>query len=135
MSIAMTAAPPRGDDERIAGRREIADEVSICGVAHNGAGRDEDDDGVTVLSSPVGPLPGHAEPGPPVLVTGQRCQAVDVFFSANNHAAAAAAVAPVRPAFGNLEFAAETQAAVAAVPSFDENRDTIEEHGGGILAR
>jgi hypothetical protein len=64
-----------------------------------------------------------------VLVAGQGRQAIDILFSGDDDAPAIPAVAAVRSAPGNLKLMAETHAAIAAVPSFDKNRDPVEKHG------
>jgi hypothetical protein len=64
----------------------------------------------------------------PVALVGKVGQVRVAFRSANDHAAAVAAVSPVWAAARRVFFAPEAEAAITTSPTLHENHDAINEH-------
>ena len=98
-------------------------------VEDHRAGRDEDDQIVRTRAVALRAAARLARLGPPMLAMHERRQTVDARLGDDDHAAAVAAVAAVRPAARDVLLAPEADAPVAPVAGLDFDGDAVDEHG------
>ena len=100
--------------------------VSFCVVDFGPDGHSQDDvfrrSAILIATAPVLTAFGPMQTG--VAIVDQR---VDVAISDRNHAAATAAITPVRATLGDIFFAAEARHSVAAVTSDHFNSSLVDE--------
>ena len=122
--------PPRATGGRLAGGDEVREELARGVVEHAGPGRNGQDQVVAGLAVALGaqaPSPGL---GPEVVLEPEVAERRQAGVHLQHDAAAAAAVAPVGPAAGDVRLAAERGGPVAAVAGADPDLDAVEEHLG-----
>ena len=130
MGVAMPAAAAAGDDDLVAGRLQVAEQVAAVAVADQGPRRDLDDQVLAAAAEAVRALAVLAAVRLPVPLVREVREVGNAFHGADHDVAAVAAVAAVGAAARRVLLAAEAQAAVAAGPSAHVNRHAIDEHGG-----
>ena len=111
---ALLPRPPpaaRGDDDLLAGAVEVAQDVAAVAVVDDRAGRHGDDEVFGLAAVAVARLALAAGVGAPVLAVDDVGEAVAAGDGADDHVAAVAAVAAVRPALGDVLLAPEATAA------------------------
>ena len=120
--------PPRQTSTFIPGFVEVLEQQVQVGVVDQRSRRDGDDQVLAVGAGHVLALAGLAVLRLPVVPAGEVQQRVLVRGGLEVHVAAVAAVAAVRPAFGDELLPAEAHAAVAAVAGLDVDFGFIDEH-------
>src|SRR5579859_882077 len=103
-------------------------QLAGLGVVDGGADRDLDRNRFTIAAGAVGALAMTAALGLVLRVEAEMNQRVVLLAGLHDDVAAASAVATRRAASGNKLFAAEGNAAVAAIAGFDENFCFIDKH-------
>ena len=133
MGVALAAAASPGDDAAVPRFDEVGQRRVGAGVVNDRAAGDVDRQILAVGAVTQGAAAGHAALGgeaASVLIIGERQQ---ILRGLDDNAAAVAAVAAVGAAFGDKLFAAEADAAVAAVTGFDMDPHEIDKFQGEHL--
>ncbi len=117
--VAPAAPAAAGDDDFLAGCRQVAEDIAAVAVVDEGARRDTDDQGTGAAAVAVVGAAAPAGFGNPVLAVDDLGEAVSAGHGADDDVAAVAAVAAVGPATRHVLLAPEAAAAGAAVPSLD----------------
>ena len=116
------------DDRLLAVLGEIGDEVVRIGVLGHCADRHLDDDRRRIPPMAIRARAVAAGLGDIVLLELQVEQGGQARRGFEDHVAAVAAVAAIRPAVGHMLFAAKTPHAVPAASGFHEYFDLVHEH-------
>ena len=127
--VAAAALAAAGDDDALAGLVEVGQEDAVLGVVDERAGRDGDDEVLAVLAVHLLAHGRLAALGVPVVLAGEIEEGVFVRVGEEDDAAAVAAVAAIGAALGDVLFAAERDAARAAVTGLYVDLGFVNKHG------
>src|SRR5258708_7990532 len=134
MLVSATAAAAAGDEEPLAGSREVVQKLTCCVVVYHCPHGHRQLDGVSLAARPVTALAVPAAFGLMFGVKTEMEERVVVVACDHDDVAATAAVAAAGSSTGHELLPTEGQAAVAAVARFDLDSDFVDKHGGGWWA-
>jgi hypothetical protein len=117
-----------GHDEMVVGGGEVMEHFAGFGVIDDGADGDREIDAMAVATLAIAAFAVAAALARVFGVVAEVEQGVVVCGGVERDVAAASAIAAAGAAFGDVLFAAEGEAAVAAVAGFDFNEYFVYEH-------
>src|SRR5439155_26050853 len=137
MRVSFARGTAAGGNDAVAVMRQIFESETFLGINDKGPWRHFDDKVCGATALLVRPTAGRTTGGPPKAVMSQRRQIIHAILSYDHHAAALAAIAPVRTAVWHVLFAPEADASVAGVASLNFYRVVLHQHNlwiGNLLA-